>query len=65
MTNNTLDLRSVSFAYLVGPPRLITRKEASKIHTRVCDALKLDEIVFGYKSGVKGSSTGFNITLQH
>jgi len=64
---NSLRTRSVSFAFLFGPPRLITRDEASQAHGRVCDRLKLDDLSFQYNSSEpapKPSSRSFAIVMH-
>ncbi len=46
----SLRTRSVSFAFLFGPPRHIARDEASRVHGRVCDNLNLDDLSFQYNA---------------
>ena len=67
MQPNSLRTRGVSFAYLFGPPRLIDRNEASRVHGGVCDRLKLDDLSFQYncsEPAQKPSSRGFAIIMQ-
>lgn len=67
MISDSLRTRGVFFAYMFGPPRFVTREEASKVHGRVCDALGIDDLTFRY--GATGSpgdaaSRGFSITVE-
>lgn len=67
MRQQSLQTRGVNFAFLFGPPRFVTRDEASKIHGAICDALGHDDITFQYEtSGVSTTraSKGFKITLN-
>lgn len=67
MLANSVRTRGVVFAFLFGPPRLIEREEASKVHGRVCDHLKHDDFVFRYSiSGApeKPQSRGFSISFE-
>ncbi len=50
MIANTLRTRSIVFAYLFGPPRVVEREEAYKIHRGVCDDLKCDDLSFQYQN---------------
>ena len=65
MKKNTLKTRGVVFAYLVGPPRLVSREEASSLHGKVCDALRLDDIQFAYrpKEAQDRKSKGFSVEM--
>ena len=67
MQPQSLRTRGVSFAFLFGPPRLITRDEASRVHGRVCDRLGLDDLSFQYNSSdpaPKPRSRRFEIVMQ-
>ncbi|MEM7165398.1 MAG: hypothetical protein AAF581_08040 [Planctomycetota bacterium] len=50
MATEALNPRSVTFAYLFGPPRHVPRDEAARIHAAVCDRLGFDDISFLYKN---------------
>lgn len=68
MIPNSLSTRGVIFAYLFGPPRFVTREEASRLHGLVCDALGMDDLSFRYgATGAPGDAAnrGFSITLEH
>jgi hypothetical protein len=67
MLPNSLRIRGVHFAFLFGPPRFVERAEASEVHGKVCDALKMDDITFRYSSAPaseKPESRGFSIALE-
>lgn len=58
MRPNSIRPRGVCFALLFGPPRSISRDEALKVHSGICDSLGLDDFVFRYtpseSSGLQG-----------
>lgn len=66
MKSREMTPRSVSFAYLFGPPRHIARDEAARIHAVVCDRLGLDDISFVYKSepGTDDEPGGFGMAFR-
>ena len=67
MIPESLRTRGVVFAFLFGPPRVVGREEASKLHGAVCDALKTDDIAFRYGAAQptpKPKSRGFSIELE-
>lgn len=67
MIPDSLRTRGVFFAYMFGPPRFMTREEASRVHGRVCDALGLDDLTFRYSSTGPGSEPGgkgFSLVLE-
>ena len=67
MLATSLRIRAAHFAFLFGPPRFVRREEASCVHGKVCDALKLDDITFRYSSAPaseKPESRGFSIVLD-
>ncbi len=67
MIPESLRTRGVIFAYLFGPPRFVTREEASRLHGRVCDALGMDDLSFRYSttgSAGDAANRGFTITLE-
>lgn len=67
MIPDSLRTRGVFFAYMFGPPRFVSRDEASKVHGRVCDALGLDDLAFKYgATGAAGdaASKGFTLTVE-
>lgn len=67
MLVETLATRSVHFALLFGPPRSVTRAEASKLYDRICDALRLDDFAFKYTTQTHDQSPqskGFSIQLE-
>lgn len=67
MLPNSLRTRGIVFAFLFGPPRVVGRDEASRLHNRVCDKLSVDDFIFRYSTvepGVKQSSRGFSIVIE-
>ncbi len=50
MKPQSLQTRAIIFAYLFGPPRFISRDEASRIHGAVCTALGHDDFSFRYST---------------
>lgn len=67
MLPNSLRIRAVNFAFLFGPPRIIGREEASKVHGGVCDELGHDDFAFRYSTSSapeKPDSKGFSIELR-
>lgn len=67
MLPHSLRTRGVTFAFLFGPPRMVERQEASRVHNGVCDELSLDDLTFRYSSaepGVAERSRGFSIRLE-
>lgn len=67
MLSNSLKTRGVKFAFLFGPPRFISRDEATGVYSAVCDALSQDDLTFGYRtsdSAGKPSARGFAISLS-
>jgi hypothetical protein len=52
---------------LFGPPRVVEREEASRLHGRLCDALKRDDVSFRYnpaEQAVPQQSRGFAIQME-
>lgn len=49
MIPGTIKVRSVTFAYLFGPPRLVKRDEASRVSDKICSALGLEDFTFKYE----------------
>lgn len=71
MIASSIQTRGVILAYLIGPPRFVSRIEAAEFYNAVCDALKLDDLNFQYESGTRHSDAeaeteakGFKATLQ-
>lgn len=67
MLAESLTTRSVLFAYLFGPPRMVGRQEASTIYDKVCEQLRIDDFTFQYESAKESDSPqsqGFKIQLQ-
>lgn len=64
----SLTTRSVHFAFLFGPPRVIQRTEASVLYDRVCEKLHIDDFEFQYTSARENApsqgSQGFSIRLR-
>jgi hypothetical protein len=63
--------RAVSFAYLFGPPRVLTRPEGLAVYDAVCNALGVDDLTFQYGSAPAGgegagppAGSGFLIQMQ-
>lgn len=51
MLTNSYRTRGANFAFLVGPPQNLTRRDGMNIHASVCDALGVDDISFKYTPG--------------
>jgi len=66
MIANTLRTRGIVFAYLFGPPRVVEREEAYKIHRGVCDGLKRDDLSFQYQNpeARKPGSRAFSLQFR-
>lgn len=67
MLANSLRLRGIKFAFLFGPPRFISREEASRVHSAVCDITHLDDFSFKYSTidpQERLASKGFSIVLE-
>lgn len=69
MNPDSLRTRGVAYAVLFGPPRFISRSEASEIHDRLCDSLGWDDLSFQYRktgdqAGDHGPSSGFEIECE-
>ena len=69
MLQESYRTRGAIFAFLVGPPRDLTRQNAMEIHARVCDALGVDDIDFKYRRQPVGTPVQgqrpFSIELDH
>ena len=48
MVPTSYSTRAIVFAYLVGPPRILTRQEGAAIHGAVCEKLGDDDFSFQY-----------------
>lgn len=70
MVPESVKTRGVHFAFLFGPPKVLTREEASQVHGNVCDELKLEDIAFKYTPvsesdpTQKSLSKGFSVVLE-
>jgi hypothetical protein len=67
MMTNSLRTRRVTFAFLFGPPKFVSREEASRIHGSVCDALRCDDLAFRYGTSVTPATPaakGFTVTME-
>ena len=67
MLANSLRLRGIRFAFLFGPPKLVKREEASKVHGAICDATGLDDFSFKYSTiapEARPASKGFSIVFE-
>ncbi len=66
MLPQSLTTRSVHFAYLFGPPRIVGRQEAASVYDKVCEQLRLDDFTFKYESAKDAGpqSQGFRIQLE-
>lgn len=51
MLTNSYRTRGANFAFLVGPPQNLTRRDGMNIHASVCDALGVDDLSFKYAPG--------------
>lgn len=64
--------RSVVFAYLFGPPRLLSRQEGVAVYDAVCTALGVDDLTFRYGATESGDvpattaerSRGFSVQIE-
>ena len=58
--------RGATFAFLIGPPRSLTRQDGTRIHSAVCDVLGADDIAFQFQASehTPGGGKGFSIHLQ-
>ncbi|WP_425153257.1 hypothetical protein [Candidatus Palauibacter sp.] len=56
MLKNSYQTRGLSFAFLIGPPRNLTRQIGMSIHSAVCEALGVDDIAFQYQPGERQRS---------
>lgn len=69
MLHESYRTRGAVFAFLVGPPRDLTRQNGMEIHARVCDALGVDDIDFKYRRQPVGTpmqgQRPFSIELDH
>ncbi len=67
MLSNSLQFRAVHFAYLFGPPRLVSRTEASEVYGKVCEAVGNDDFTFSYgkseQQATPPEARGFGIRL--
>lgn len=66
MLANSLKYRDVHFAFLFGPPRFVSREEASRVHGQVCNDLKSDDFMFSYGKSDQAPRTearGFGIAM--
>ncbi|MEW6250083.1 MAG: hypothetical protein AB1716_05510 [Planctomycetota bacterium] len=67
MLPQSLTTRSVHFAFLFGPPRIVGRQEAAAVYDKLCEQLRLDDFTFKYESAKEGElphSQGFRIQLE-
>lgn len=73
MIPSSFRTREVRFAYLIGPPQMLSRREAMEIHDGVCQALGVDDFSFQYQTtpsdaeraeGARGESRGFGIKFE-
>lgn len=67
MQPQSLSTRSVSFAFLFGPPRTVARDEAAGLYDAVCRELHIEDFVFRYSTSepdMSERSRGFSITLE-
>ncbi len=67
MLPQSLSTRSVHFAFLFGPPRIVGRQEAAAVYDKVCEQLRLDDFAFKYESAKDAEmpvSQGFRIQLE-
>lgn len=67
MLANSLRLRGIKFAFLFGPPRFISREEASRVHSAVCNITHLDDFSFKYSTIApqeRLASKGFSIVFE-
>ncbi len=51
MLEDSYQTRGLSFAFLIGPPRNLSRQIGMGIHSAVCDVLGVDDIGFKYQPG--------------
>ncbi len=62
MLTNSYRTRGANFAFLVGPPKELSRRDGMNIHASVCDALGQDDLSFKYTPEEEGNK-GFAICL--
>ena len=66
MLTDSYRTRGAAFAFLVGPPKSLTRQDGMHIHSAVCEALGANDIAFQFRRdelqpGIEG---GFSIQLD-
>jgi hypothetical protein len=66
MRKETYRVRALVFAYLFGPPRELSREDATRIYNAICTELKLDDLSFHFAPTPEESerSKGFRIRLE-
>lgn len=65
MLTTSYQTRGVSFAFLVGPPKTLTRQDGMAIHSAICDKLGFEDISFRYStSGDNQPSGGMAFTIE-
>ncbi len=62
LTAHSYRTRGANFAFLVGPPQDLTRRDGMNIHASVCDALGVEDLSFRYTPGEEDAK-GFVIQL--
>lgn len=66
MLSDSYRTRGAVFAFLVGPPKRLTRQDGMNIHSAVCEALGTDDLAFQFRTGEPqlGFEGGFSIALN-
>jgi len=67
MLPKSFQTRAVRFAFLMGPPQMLSRQDGSRIHNAICEQLGIDDLSFKYSSasGERSSeSRRFSIEME-
>jgi len=64
MLRNSYQTRALSFAFLIGPPKNLSRQMGMSIHSAVCDVLGVDDIGFKYQPGEPQPSGERTFSIQ-
>ena len=65
MLTTSYRTRGVNFAFLVGPPKTLSRQDGMAIHSAICEALGVEDLSFQYSAeeGQPGGGRAFSITM--
>ena len=56
--------RGVSFAFLIGPPKTLTRQDGMAIHNAICNKLGFEDISFRYSPGENQPKGGMAFSIE-